>query len=274
MELPAIGGALSHHRIGADQDADGNNVQAYASANTSRQRPPPSSNQLQPAAHDVGAEAAGEAQRQLRRRPVQAKDKTSSILIRAREYVKFPESKLSELEEKNRELEARLASSPAVVAKNDEEEGAAPPEAGGEKDKTSSILIRAREYVKFPESKLSELEEKNRELEARLASSPAVVAKNDEEEGAAPPEAGGENLVAAVTGGGGCEELRCRSRTRRCGAMACSRAGFSSHQGEMHQLVRGNNNQRSPANSFLSISTRNGFDSSYRIRIGCSFPLS
>ncbi|BAS70862.1 Os01g0195967 [Oryza sativa Japonica Group] len=63
---------------------------------------------------------------------------------------------------------------------------------GSKLDKTSSILIGAREYVKFLESKLSELEEKNRELEARLVSSPAVVAKNDEEEAAAPPEAGGE----------------------------------------------------------------------------------
>uniref|UniRef100_A0A0E0JF67 BHLH domain-containing protein n=1 Tax=Oryza punctata TaxID=4537 RepID=A0A0E0JF67_ORYPU len=61
---------------------------------------------------------------------------------------------------------------------------------GSKKDKTS-ILIRAREYVKSLESKLSELEEKNRKLEARLASRPAVVAaKNDKGETAA--EAGGE----------------------------------------------------------------------------------
>uniref|UniRef100_A0A0E0BYK6 BHLH domain-containing protein n=1 Tax=Oryza meridionalis TaxID=40149 RepID=A0A0E0BYK6_9ORYZ len=60
---------------------------------------------------------------------------------------------------------------------------------GSKKDKTS-ILIRAREYVKSLESKLSELEEKNRELEARLSTRPA--AKNDKGETAAPPEAGGE----------------------------------------------------------------------------------
>ncbi|KAF0915979.1 hypothetical protein E2562_000612 [Oryza meyeriana var. granulata] len=62
---------------------------------------------------------------------------------------------------------------------------------GSKKDKTS-ILIRAREYVKSLESKLSELEEKNRELEARLASRPAVVAKDCEDETAAPPESGDE----------------------------------------------------------------------------------
>ncbi|XP_052140335.1 transcription factor MYC2-like [Oryza glaberrima] len=64
---------------------------------------------------------------------------------------------------------------------------------GSKKDKTS-ILIRAREYVKSLESKLSELEEKNRDLEARLASRPAAAAKNDKGETAAAPapEAGDE----------------------------------------------------------------------------------
>ncbi|XP_052140537.1 putative transcription factor bHLH041 [Oryza glaberrima] len=60
---------------------------------------------------------------------------------------------------------------------------------GSKKDKTS-ILNRAREYVKSLESKLSELEEKNRELEARLSTRPDDT-KNDEE-AAAPPEADGE----------------------------------------------------------------------------------
>uniref|UniRef100_A0A0E0BYK8 BHLH domain-containing protein n=2 Tax=Oryza meridionalis TaxID=40149 RepID=A0A0E0BYK8_9ORYZ len=139
MELPAIGGALSHHRIGADHDAHGNNVQAYASANTSRQRPPPSgNNQLQHTMSErkrrekINGSFVALQSRPYVLPPGSKLDKTSSILIRAREYVKFLESKLSELDEKNRELEARLASSPAVVAKNDEEEAAAPPEAGGE----------------------------------------------------------------------------------------------------------------------------------------------
>ena len=39
---------------------------------------------------------------------------------------------------------------------------------GVQKDKTS-ILIRAREYVRSLESKVAELEEKNRLLESRLA---------------------------------------------------------------------------------------------------------
>ncbi|XP_006645600.2 uncharacterized protein LOC102700011 [Oryza brachyantha] len=62
---------------------------------------------------------------------------------------------------------------------------------GSKKDKTS-ILIRAREYVKSLESKLSELEKKNRELEARLA-----MAKNDGSEtaaaAAAAPDAAGDD---------------------------------------------------------------------------------
>uniref|UniRef100_A0A0E0BYL0 BHLH domain-containing protein n=1 Tax=Oryza meridionalis TaxID=40149 RepID=A0A0E0BYL0_9ORYZ len=81
---------------------------------------------------------------------------------------------------------------------------------GSKKDKTS-ILIRAREYVKSLESKLSELEEKNRELEARLASRPAA-AKNDKGEMAAAPapEAGNETkredlveIEVTTTSGGG-----------------------------------------------------------------------
>ncbi|KAG8052833.1 hypothetical protein GUJ93_ZPchr0001g32140 [Zizania palustris] len=51
---------------------------------------------------------------------------------------------------------------------------------GSKKDKTS-ILIRAREYVKSLESKLSELEEKNRALEAQLASRAAVAKDEDNE---------------------------------------------------------------------------------------------
>ncbi|KAL5223199.1 hypothetical protein ABZP36_027912, partial [Zizania latifolia] len=52
---------------------------------------------------------------------------------------------------------------------------------GRKKDKTS-ILIRAREYVKSLESKLTELEEKNRALEAQLASrARAAVAKDEDE---------------------------------------------------------------------------------------------
>ncbi|EAZ10891.1 hypothetical protein OsJ_00734 [Oryza sativa Japonica Group] len=81
---------------------------------------------------------------------------------------------------------------------------------GSKKDKTS-ILIRAREYVKSLESKLSELEEKNRELEARLASRPAAAAKNDKGETAAAPapEAGDETKrkdlveIEVTTSGGG-----------------------------------------------------------------------
>ncbi|XP_052153145.1 putative transcription factor bHLH041 isoform X2 [Oryza glaberrima] len=77
---------------------------------------------------------------------------------------------------------------------------------GSKKDK-ASILIRAREHIKSLESKLSELEEKNRELEARLASRPA--AKNDKGETAAPEasdETKREDLVeieVTTSGGGG-----------------------------------------------------------------------
>uniref|UniRef100_A0A0E0FHL3 BHLH domain-containing protein n=1 Tax=Oryza nivara TaxID=4536 RepID=A0A0E0FHL3_ORYNI len=78
---------------------------------------------------------------------------------------------------------------------------------GSKKDK-ASILIRAREHIKSLESKLSELEEKNRELEARLASRPA--AKNDKGETAA-AEAGDETKredlveieVTTTSGGSG-----------------------------------------------------------------------
>ncbi|KAG8045582.1 hypothetical protein GUJ93_ZPchr0008g13138 [Zizania palustris] len=55
---------------------------------------------------------------------------------------------------------------------------------GRKKDKTS-ILIRAREYVKSLESKLEELEEKNRVLEAQLASRARAAVAKDEDETAA-----------------------------------------------------------------------------------------
>ncbi|KAL5228069.1 hypothetical protein ABZP36_016334 [Zizania latifolia] len=68
----------------------------------------------------------------------------------------------------------------------------------------TSILIRAREYVKSLESKLSELEEKNRALEAQLASRTAV-AKDEDYETAATDQASekAQDLVEIeVTSGG------------------------------------------------------------------------
>jgi hypothetical protein len=56
--------------------------------------------------------------------------------------VKSLESKLSELEEKNRELKARLSTRPDDT-KNDEEEVAAPPEAGGEVKREDPVEIEA-----------------------------------------------------------------------------------------------------------------------------------